>query len=114
MDYKDYIGQMTGIIPEDKKIKKKIKESTPVPKVNNIIKDIQDNVNKEFNLSERVVYDRNAQKPELSPKMVEMVKRQVRGMSGYTLSRVYETKGTYRMVFESDNDGCFEVTIKEK
>ena len=60
------------------------------------------------------MYDRNASKPELSPRMVEMVKRQVKGMNGYTLSRVYETKGTYRMVFESDNDGTFEITIREK
>ena len=110
MNYKDYIEQITDIIPK----KKKIRESIPVPKVNNIIKDIEDNISEEFNLSERVVYDRNANKPELSPRMVEMVKRQVRGMNGYTLSRVYETKGTYRMVFESDSDGCFEVTIKEK
>jgi hypothetical protein len=46
--------------------------------------------------------------------MVEMVKRQVRGMNGYTLSRVYETKGTYRMVFESEGDGTFEITVREK
>ena len=111
MNYKDYIIQMTDVIPNDKKVKK---ESITAPKVNNIIKDIEDNISEEFNLSERVVYDRYANKPELSPRMVEMVKRQVRGMNGYTLSRVYETKGTYRMVFESDSDGCFEVTIKEK
>ena len=31
-----------------------------------------------------------------------------------TLSRVYETKGSYRMVFESEQDGNFEITIREK
>ena len=115
MNYKDYINQMTDIIPENKKIKKDTKEYAPKPpKVNNIIKNIENSVNEEFNLSERVVYDRHAQKPELSPRMVEMVKRQVRGMNGYTLSRVYETKGTYRMVFESEGDGTFEITVREK
>ena len=43
-----------------------------------------------------------------------MVKRQVKGMNGYTLSRVYESKGSYRMVFESEQDGNFEITIREK
>jgi hypothetical protein len=35
-------------------------------------------------------------------------------MEGYKLSRVYETKGCYRMVFESDENGVFEISIREK
>ena len=64
-------------------------------------------------INERVVYDRNSEKVKMSPKMMEMVKRQVRGMKGYKLSRVYETKNSYRPVFESENEGIFEVNIKE-
>ena len=66
-----------------------------------------------FSLVERIVYDRNAGKPKASPKMIEMIKRQMRGMQGYKLSRVYETKGSYRMVFESEQEGNFEISIKE-
>lgn len=114
MEYKKYMKYLVDI-PEEIKNKSVENESTVVvPKINSIITDIEENVSKEFNLSERVVYDRNAKKPELSERMVEMVKRQITGMNGYTLSRVYETKGTYRMVFESDGDGCFEITIREK
>ena len=43
-----------------------------------------------------------------------MVKRQIKGMEGYKLTKVYETKGTYRMVFESETDGIFEVSIRER
>ena len=49
---------------------------------------------------------------------IEIIKRfvlnKIDELDQIQLSRVYETKGSYRMVFESDNDGCFEVTIKEK
>jgi len=117
MNYKDVMKQMYGI---DEKKKKK----PPIPPEgnsqgqdldeNNIIREIEDGINKEFNLSERVVYDRYAAKPQVSSKMVEMVKRQIKGMEGYKLARVYETKGSYRMVFESESDGCFEISIKEK
>ena len=112
MDYKKYIKEITDLFPEDSPAKNT--NEIKLPKVNNVIQDIQDSITKEFNLSERVVYDRHAQKPELSPRMVEMVKRQVKGMNGYTLARVYETKGSYRMVFESEQDGNFEITIREK
>ena len=64
-------------------------------------------------LVERVIYDRSSKKIKMSPRMMEMIKRQVKGMNGYKLSRVYETKSSYRMVFESENDGHFEVSIKE-
>ena len=118
MDYKNAMKQMYGI---DEKKKKEIPPSPPEGNSqgqdldeNNIIKEIENSIDKEFNLSERIVYDRYATKPQVSPKMVEMVKRQIKGMEGYKLSRVYETKGSYRMVFESDTDGCFEISIKEK
>tara|TARA_B100000287_G_C20521072_1_gene737013 strand:+ start:261 stop:599 length:339 start_codon:yes stop_codon:yes gene_type:complete len=111
MDYKDYIKQM-GLLPEkEKKVKK---ESIQKPKVNSVIQDIEENFSNEFNLSERLVYDRNASKPKVSSRMIEMVKRQIKGMEGYKLSRVYETKGSYRMVFESETEGVFEISIKEK
>jgi len=112
MEYKKYMKYFVDVPGEKKSVKEEVVEK--LPKVNSIINDIEGSINEEFNLSERVVYDRHAQKPELSSRMVEMVKRQITGMKGYTLSRVYETKGTYRMVFESDEDGCFEITIKEK
>jgi len=118
MDYKKAIEQMHDI-SEDKG------KNTPQPKENpkdqyvenspnQIIQDIENGISEEFNLSERVVYDRHAVKPKVSPRMVEMVKRQIKGMEGYKLSRVYETKGCYRMVFESDVDGIFEISIREK
>ena len=107
MDYKDYMKQMGEITsPSKKKISK--------PKKNSIIEDIKNNINEEFNLNERIVYDRNAGKPKASSKMVEMIKRQMKGMQGYTLSRVYETRGSYRMVFESEQDGNFDISIKER
>jgi len=112
MEYKKYMKYFVDMPKKDKPITQEIINN--VPKVNSVIEDIEGSINEEFNLSERVVYDRHANKPELSTKMVEMVKRQITGMNGYTLSRVYETRGTYRMVFESEGEGCFEITIKEK
>tara|TARA_B100000131_G_scaffold322217_2_gene375438 strand:+ start:126 stop:482 length:357 start_codon:yes stop_codon:yes gene_type:complete len=117
MDYKKAISEMYSL-----KEKKKTPPAPPegdsrgqeVDEVNKIIQGIEDSVNEEFNLSERLVYDRHATKPQVSPRMIEMVKRQINGMKGYKLTKVYETKGTYRMVFESETEGVFEVSIRER
>ena len=119
MDYKKAIEEMYSIYeekdknpspPEGDSRGQELEEDTP----NKIIQDIEDGIKEEFNLSERIVYDRHDVKPKVSPRMVEMVKRQIKGMEGYKLSRVYETKGCYRMVFESDENGVFEISIREK
>ena len=64
-------------------------------------------------INERIIYDRNSKAIKMSGRMVEMVKRQVGSMKGYKLSRMYETKRSYRLVFESDDDGHFEITVRE-
>ena len=107
MDYKDYMQQMVDL--PKKKLKKELVNSND----NSIIENIKDDIQSEFNLFEILIYDKNASKPKTSPKMIEMIKRQMRGMQGYKLSRVYETKGSYRMVFESDQEGNFEISIRE-
>ena len=117
MDYKKAISEMYSL--NEKKKKSPIppegnSQGQEVEEVNKIIQGIEDNITEEFNLSERLVYDRHASKPQVSPRMVEMVKRQIKGMEGYKLTKVYETKGTYRMVFESETDGIFEVSIRER
>jgi hypothetical protein len=63
-------------------------------------------------IMERVIFDRNSQKIKMSNRMLEMIKRQVRNMQEYKLSRVYETKNSYRLVFESE-DGNYEISIRE-
>ena len=64
-------------------------------------------------LMEKMIYDSSNRGVGIPSKMAEIIKKQVRTMRPYKLSRMYENGGGYRLVFEMDEDIC-EISIKGK
>jgi len=58
-----------------------------------------------------MVYDRSNKGIKINRGIAEVIKKQVRGMHPFKLSRMYENNNGYRLVFE-DGTNIYEISVK--